>query len=131
MINYIDKNRSHIKDLDSYKTEYKYSIDSNDQFWSEKAERITWFKKWEQISDTDYNQAKISWYKGAKLNVSYNCIDRHIEEGNGDKQAIIWEGNYPDESSKSRWEKSEQFCHPQSMYFHQHGQNANVCRIHQ
>ena len=98
MIKYIDKNRAHIKDLDNYKTEYKYSIDNNDQFWSEKAERITWFKKWEQISDTDYNQAKISWYKGAKLNVSYNCIDRHIEEGNGDKQAIIWEGNNPDES---------------------------------
>ena len=98
MIKYIDNNRAHIKSTDKYRAEYKYSIDNNDEFWSEKASRISWIKKWDTVSDVDYNNAKISWYKGAKLNVSYNCIDRHIELGNGDKTAIVWEGNSPDES---------------------------------
>ena len=98
MIKYKDNNKAHIKNIGSYKTEYNYSIENNEQFWSEKAERVSWIKKWDKISDIDYNHAKISWYKGAKLNVAYNCIDRHIESGKGEKKAIIWEGNDPNES---------------------------------
>ena len=98
MIKYKDNNKAHIKSIDSYQKEYEYSIHDNNQFWSEKAERITWIKKWDNVSHVDYTKAEISWYNGAKLNVSYNCIDRHVESGKGEQAAIIWEGNNPDES---------------------------------
>ena len=72
----------------------------NDVFWSEKAERIEWFKKWKKVSDIDFTLPKIEWFIGGKLNVSYNCIDRHIKNGKGDAIAFYWEGNDPSESKK-------------------------------
>ncbi len=98
MTKYKDNNKAHIKNIDTYNSMYQKSIDDNEQFWADKANRISWIKKWKQVSDVDYNHAKINWFKGAKLNVSYNCIDRHIENGNGNQKAIIWEGNNPKES---------------------------------
>ena len=59
-----------------------------------------WYKKWEEVSDVDYKKAKINWFINGKLNVSYNCLDRHVNNGNGDKTAIIWEGNNPSEDKK-------------------------------
>ena len=88
------------KSLQGYEEEYKRSIDENDIFWSEKAERLDWFKKWEKVSDVDFTIPKIEWFLGAKLNVSYNCIDRHIENGKGDRVAFYWEGNDPSENKK-------------------------------
>tara|TARA_B100001758_G_scaffold134854_1_gene116076 strand:+ start:3405 stop:5345 length:1941 start_codon:yes stop_codon:yes gene_type:complete len=88
------------KSLQGYEEEYKRSIDENDIFWSEKAERLDWFKKWEKVSDVDFTIPKIEWFLGAKLNVSYNCIDRHIEKGEGDRVAFYWEGNDPSENKK-------------------------------
>ena len=98
MTKYKDNNKAHIKNIDTYNSMYQKSIDDNEQFWADKANRISWIKKWKQVSDVDYNHTKINWFKGAKLNVSYNCIDRHIENGNGNQKAIIWEGNNPKES---------------------------------
>ncbi len=105
IIQYKDEDRAHIKRIEDYDSEYQYSISNNEKFWNEKANRISWIKKWDKISDIDYNHAKISWYKGAKLNVSYNCIDRHIESGNGNQTAIIWEGNNPNESISFTYNK--------------------------
>jgi len=91
---------SHINSLDQYKKVYKESILKPDEFWASIAERVHWYKKWEKVSDVDYKKAKINWFINGKLNVSYNCLDRHVNNGNGDKTAIIWEGNNPSEDKK-------------------------------
>ena len=91
---------SHINSLDQYENTYKKSISNHDEFWSSIAERLHWYKKWEKVSDVDYKKAKINWFINGKLNVSYNCLDRHVNDGNGDKTAIIWEGNNPSEDKK-------------------------------
>ena len=88
------------KSLQDYSEEYKRSLKENDVFWSEKAERIEWFEKWKKVSDIDFTLPKIEWFIGGKLNVSYNCIDRHIKNGKGDAIAFYWEGNDPSESKK-------------------------------
>ena len=91
---------SHINSLDQYKKVYKESILKPDEFWASIAERVHWYKKWEKVSDVDYKKAKINWFINGKLNVSYNCLDRHVDNGNGNKTAIIWEGNNPSEDKK-------------------------------
>ena len=91
---------SHINSLDQYKKVYKESILKPDEFWASIAERVHWYKKWQKVSDVDYKKAKINWFINGKLNVSYNCLDRHVNDGNGDKTAIIWEGNNPFEDKK-------------------------------
>ena len=88
------------KSLKDYSEEHKRSLKENDVFWSEKAERIEWFEKWKKVSDIDFTLPKIEWFIGGKLNVSYNCIDRHIKNGKGDSIAFYWEGNDPSESKK-------------------------------
>ncbi len=89
---------AYFNSLDQYRAEYERSIADPEAFWSEKAERLTWFKKWDQVREYDFVNANISWFKGGKINASYNCLDRHVEAGQGDKTAIIWEGNDPNES---------------------------------
>ena len=79
--------------LQEYKKKYDDSISDIDSFWSKKANRLDWYKKWNKVSDVDYLKADIKWFEGGKLNASYNCIDRNIENGDGDKTAIVWEGN--------------------------------------
>ena len=88
---------SDILNIKDYDNKYLESIKNLDFFWAEIAERITWSKKWSKVSDVDYSKASIKWFEDAKLNVSYNCIDRHIEAGNGDKIALKWEGNNPED----------------------------------
>ena len=83
--------------IDQYLEEYQQSIKSSNEFWASKAERITWSKKWDSIGEYDFVNANIKWFQGGKLNVSYNCLDRHVESGLGDKTALIWEGNNPEE----------------------------------
>ena len=88
------------KSMSDYDKEYSESINNNDDFWREKADRIDWFKKWSKISEVDFTIPRIEWFKDAKLNVSYNCIDRHIKNGQGDRIAFFWEGNDPSHSKK-------------------------------
>ena len=89
----ISKN-AHI-DEKKYKEMYARSINDSDVFWEEQAEEfITWFSKWDIIQEWNFSDITISWFKNAKLNVSYNCIDRHLEK-RGDQIAIIWEGDDP------------------------------------
>ena len=90
-------NNAHIKSIGQYQDLYNKSISDPDNFWAEIANRITWFKKWDQVSEYDFTKGSIKWFDGAKLNVSYNCLDRHVEDGFGDKTAVIWEGNNPEE----------------------------------
>ena len=83
--------------MDQYQEIYDRSIQDRDAFWAEIAERITWFKKWDTVSNFNFVNADIKWFEGGKLNVSYNCLDRHVEAGYGDRTALIWEGNDPNE----------------------------------
>ena len=79
-----------------YQEMYTRSIEKSDIFWEEQAEKfLTWFSKWDKVQQWDYKNVGIKWFTNAKLNVSYNCLDRHLEE-RGDQVAIIWEGDEPD-----------------------------------
>ena len=92
--------KSHVDSLEKYEKIYHDSVSNPDDFWGTIADRLKWYKKWDSVSDVDYKKADIKWFLNGKLNVSYNCLDRHVEEGNGDKTAIIWEGNDPAEDKK-------------------------------
>ena len=79
---------------------YKMSIDDPENFWSSQAEEyLDWNTKWTQVKEANLTKGDISWFKGGKLNVSANCIDRHLAE-NGNKVAFIWEGDDPKDSKK-------------------------------
>ena len=92
--------KSHISNMDEYKKMYESSINDPSGFWENAAERISWYESWNAVSNHDFVNGKIEWFAGGKLNACYNCIDRHIEQGHGEKTAIIWEGNDPNQSQK-------------------------------
>ena len=96
--NFEAKKKAHIGSMEDYNKIYEHSINNPEDFWAEQAERITWFKKWDKIWEWDFNKANIKWFEGAKLNACYNCVDRHVDAGYGEKTALIWEGNNPDET---------------------------------
>ena len=95
--NYRDAEKAHIPNMNAYQEMYDKSVKDPDGFWAKQAERLDWMKKWDTVSNNDFTKAKISWFEGGKLNVSYNCLDRHIKAGFGDQTALIWEGNDPRE----------------------------------
>ena len=79
---------------------YKKSIEDNDVFWDEVAQRISWKKKYEKVKEVNYEgNVSIKWYLKGELNACYNCLDRHLQK-KGDKVAIVWEGDDPNESKK-------------------------------
>ena len=84
---------SHFSSIEDYEQSYRKSIEDPDKFWSNVANRISWFKPWKKTSNYNFKNAEIRWFEEAKLNVSYNCLDRHIENGDGERIALIWEGN--------------------------------------
>jgi len=88
---------AHIGSMEQYQKLYQESIEDPAGYWSKQAERLHWYKKWDDVVDFDFVDANIKWFSGGKLNVSYNCLDRHVEAGFGDRTAIIWEGNDPAE----------------------------------
>jgi acetyl-CoA synthetase len=92
------RNNAHIGSIEDYKKLYEHSINNPEDFWAEQAKRITWFKKWDNIWEWDFNKANVKWFEGAKLNACYNCVDRHVDAGYGGKTALIWEGNNPNET---------------------------------
>ena len=79
------------KKFEAYKKEYEESIAHPIDYWSKKADALTWFKHWNVPFVFDENQVKVTWFEGGKLNVSYNCLDRHLNK-DGDKLALIWQG---------------------------------------
>lgn len=91
--------QSHLS-TSQYNEMYQKSIDDAETFWAEQAsEFLTVFETWDQVSSSDFTTATATWFRGAKLNASYNCIDRHLEK-RGDQTAIIWEGDEPDQDLK-------------------------------
>ncbi len=84
----------------TYQDLYKQSIENPEVFWGQQAERISWFKTWDKVKETSFKKpVSIKWYSGGKLNVSYNCIDRHLEK-NGEKTALIWEPDGTNQTAK-------------------------------
>ena len=82
---------AHISGVNAYKKLYAESIEDPEAFWSEAANELHWFKKWDSVLDRS-DAPFFKWYNGSRTNLSYNCLDRHIDEGRGDKIAIHWEG---------------------------------------
>ncbi|HJL66495.1 MAG: acetate--CoA ligase [Acidiferrobacteraceae bacterium] len=85
---------AHLTDA-QYQKMYQQSIDDPEGFWAQQADEfVTWSRRWNKVMDVDFHQAKITWFDGATLNASSNCLDRHLET-RGDQVAIIWEGDDP------------------------------------
>ena len=89
-----------VKSFEEYQQSYQLSVDNPEVFWANIAEHFTWKKKWDRVLDWNFTEPKIEWFGGAKLNITENCLDRHLEN-NGDDIAIIWESNDPDEASRN------------------------------
>ena len=90
---------AHVDSLDKYREMYQRSIDHPDEFWEEIAEGFFWKERWSQVRSFDFdNEISIKYFVGARTNITYNALDRHLET-RGDQTAIIWEGNEPGEDA--------------------------------
>lgn len=88
-----------ITSFDQYQSEYKRSVDDPEQFWAEKATDFLWRKKWDKVLEWNFEKPDVKWFIGGKLNITENCLDRHLSE-RGDQTAIIWEPNDPKEPGR-------------------------------
>ena len=89
---------AHVKSMEEYKAIYRRSMEDPEGYWAERAgELVTWDKKWDKVLEYDYNKPEIKWFQGGKLNMSYNCLDRHLKNGRRNKAAIIWQGEPEEE----------------------------------
>lgn len=88
---------AHVSSMDDYERLYKRSVDDPEGFWAEEARaRLDWEREFDLVRDCDFPTGTVAWFLGGKLNVCYNCVDRHTAE-RGDAPAIIWEGDQPNE----------------------------------
>jgi acetyl-CoA synthetase len=88
-----------ITSLEQYKIEYAKSINNPAAFWEEKANNFTWHKKWDSVLEWDFTKPEIKWFEGGKLNITENCLDRHLKT-KGEQTAIKWIANNPNEQSR-------------------------------
>ena len=87
-----------IRTFDEYQTAYQKSVDDPEAFWAEVAQEFQWRKPWTKTLQWNFTEPSIKWFVGGKLNITENCLDRHLAE-RGDQPAIIWEPNDPNEAS--------------------------------
>lgn len=88
-----------LKSIDEYRAAYKKSVEDPETFWAEIAENFVWRKKWNKVLNWNFTEPRIEWFAGGKLNITENCLDRHLKTL-GDKPAIIWEPNNPEERTR-------------------------------
>tara|TARA_R110002073_G_scaffold336490_1_gene533992 strand:- start:14705 stop:16600 length:1896 start_codon:yes stop_codon:yes gene_type:complete len=88
-----------INSLQEYESSYRSSVDNPSKFWGDIAENFHWRKKWDRVLDYDWSKPETKWFLNGKLNITENCLDRHLEN-RGDQTAIIWEPNNPSEKAK-------------------------------
>ena len=88
-----------IKSFEEYQRVYKESVENPEAFWASIADNFVWRKKWDKVLDWNFTEPKNEWFKGGKLNITENCLDRHLEE-RGNVPAIIWESNDPHEKQR-------------------------------
>ena len=89
-----------INSFEEYKEVYAYSVQNPEGFWGDVAEHFTWKKKWDKVLNWNFSEPKVEWFPGAQLNITENCLDRHLAE-RGEDVAIIWESNDPNEASRT------------------------------
>ena len=89
-----------IKTLDGYHKAYEHSVNNPEEFWAEQADSFTWSKKWDTVLNWDFKGPNIKWFSGGKLNITENCLDRHLAS-RGDQVAILFEPNDPKDDHKS------------------------------
>ncbi|MAZ73081.1 MAG: acetate--CoA ligase [Flavobacteriaceae bacterium] len=89
----------HITSKEQYKQAYQESVENPEEFWSSIAENFQWNKKWDTVLNFDFSKPEINWFQGAKLNITENCIDRHLFE-RGNKTALLFEPNNPSEGAE-------------------------------
>ncbi|MCB0640138.1 MAG: acetate--CoA ligase [Phaeodactylibacter sp.] len=87
-----------IKTLEEYQNAYQRSVEDPEGFWAEQASTFSWRKPWDKVLDWNFKEPNINWFVGGKLNITENCLDRHLET-RGDQVAIIWEPNEPNAPS--------------------------------
>ena len=96
---------------EQYREMYRRSLEEPEAFWAEQADAfLHWFKRWDKVDGSDLKSGEIRWFEGGKLNVAYNCLDRHLD-AKGDSVAIVWEGDSPDNDKKITYrELHDQVC---------------------
>lgn len=85
-----------IKSFEGYKEAYEQSVKNPEGFWADIASHFHWRRRWGSVLNWNFTEPKIEWFKGAKLNITENCLDRHLDDA-GNRPAIIWEPNDPEE----------------------------------
>ena len=90
--------RRRITSFEEYKEEYQKSVDNPEAFWAGHADSFVWKKKWDKVLDWNFSGPDVKWFEGGELNITENCLDRHLAE-RGDKVAILWEPNEPGEAA--------------------------------
>jgi acetyl-CoA synthetase len=100
--------QAHIKSRADYDRIYRRSVEDPEGFWSEMAGELHWFKKWEQV--LEWNEPFAKWFVGGQINISYNCIDRHLSSWRKNKAAIIWEGEPGDEQTLTYQQLHAEVC---------------------
>ena len=88
-----------INSIEQYQSAYKQSVAHPEAFWAELAHSFVWKKKWDTVLKWDFDTPSVKWFEGGKLNITENCLDRHLE-ALGEKTAILWEPNNPEEAAK-------------------------------
>ena len=89
-----------VRNFDEYLAAYERSVAEPEAFWAEQAETFVWRKKWDQVLNWNFQEPRVKWFEGGKLNITENCLDRHLET-RGDKVALLWEPNDPEDEVKS------------------------------
>ncbi len=99
---------AHVKSLAEYESQYRRSIDDPEGFWAEHAQDLHWFKTWDKV--LEWNEPFAKWFVGAKTNLSYNCLDRHLTTWRKNKAALIWEGEPGDSRVLTYQELHREVC---------------------
>jgi acetyl-CoA synthetase len=88
------RERAWIKSMEEYQRLYRKSLEDPSGYWSEQAQALDWFHPWSQVLDADYEEIDFAWFSGGRLNVCFNCVDRHLP-ARGEQTAILWAGDEP------------------------------------
>ena len=92
--------KGRITSFEEYKREYQRSVENPESFWAEQAESFQWKQKWDKVLEWNFTGPDVKWFLNGKLNITENCLDRHLKD-KGDQNAIIWEPNNPDEKFRT------------------------------
>eukprot|EP00461_Guttulinopsis_vulgaris_P004836 UN04838 len=125
---------SHIKTFEEYKQMYDLSISNPDQFFGDMAAKeLTWFREFDRVgpnkkvSSGGFENGDVAWFPNGKLNAAYNCVDRHVENGLGDKTAILWEGELPSENRTMTYSELQREVHRMANVLRRRGVKKGDC----